>query len=66
MRKITAFVFGAGLLGGMPAAHATLVCSDMDGDGVAETCIEVDDGQASFPGQDPPEVPEVPDPVPEE
>lgn len=41
-----------------PSARAGTVCVDMDGDGVAETCVEIDDDGASFPGEDPPEVPD--------
>lgn len=47
------------------SATAGTVCSDMDGDGTAETCIETkdtdgdgQDDQANFPGQPPPEVPD--------
>ena len=42
-----------------PGAHARTVCSDMDGDGVKETCVEIDEDGASLPGEDPPEVPPV-------
>jgi len=46
-------------------ALAVEVCADLDGDGIAEACIEVDDSGAHFPGSPPPPVPEVPDPVEE-
>lgn len=48
------------------SARASLVCSDMDGDGTAETCVEIDDDGASFPGEDPPPVPDPGEGVPVE
>lgn len=54
------------------AARADQICSDMDGDGTAETCIEIDRDEsgtptdAHFPGQDPPEVPDPGEGVPVE
>ena len=52
-------------------AQCREICSDMDGDGIAETCIELcDEGgivpEASFPGEEPPEVPEIPEAGPVE
>ena len=60
MKNLVALLFGALLFASSPAV-AGLVCSDMDGDGTAETCIEVNDGNASFPGSPPPSVPPVGD-----
>ncbi len=58
MKALSVFVFGAFLLASSTAL-AKRVCSDMDGDGIAETCIEISDGNASFPGSPPPTVPPV-------
>ena len=46
--------------------RAGTVCTDMDGDGTVETCVEIDDDGASFPGEDPPPVPDVGEGVPVE
>lgn len=48
-------------------AHAKRVCSDLDGDGKAETCVEIDDDadkdnlpdDVHKPGEAPPTVPPV-------
>lgn len=45
-------------------ARAGETCADLDGDGVAETCIEVDDEGAHFPGEPPPPVPDPGEGVP--
>ena len=36
------------------SARAGTVCVDMDGDGTAETCVEIDHDGASFPSEDAP------------
>lgn len=61
------FLFAV-LLGLSQEVMAKQVCADLDGDGVAETCVEIDDTangkEAHFPGSPPPEVPPVGNPVP--
>ena len=56
------------LLGFPSKTMAKQVCADLDGDGVAETCVEIDETpsgkEAHFPGSPPPEVPPVGNPVP--
>lgn len=58
MKNLFALLFGTLLFASFPAV-AGQVCVDMDGDGIAETCIEIKDGNASFPDSPPPTVPPV-------